>query len=222
MNCDPIAPLYRWLEYAVFGRALERCRVSHLEGLESPRRALVAGDGDGRFLKALALRFPKTSIDYVDVSSGMLALARKRAGLRSGPDVPPINFYQCDVRSIDWGDHYYDLIACHFLFDVFEPAELSKVVDRLSQAAAPQAHWIVSEFDLPASGLQRVRAKLLVQIMYRFFRIATGLVNQELPHWRPLLRSKGFSCEISSKQRGGFIVSERWIGPQLADELSAD
>jgi ubiquinone/menaquinone biosynthesis C-methylase UbiE len=222
MNCDPIAPLYRWLEYAVFGKALERCRLSHLEGLKSPQRALVAGDGDGRFLKALALRFPKTSIDYVDVSSGMLALARKRAGLRSPPDAPPINFYQCDVRSIDWGDRYYDLIACHFLFDVFALVELSKVVDQLSQAAAPQAQWIVSEFDLPPGRLQRLGAKLLLRIMYRFFRVATGLVNQELPDWRPLLRSKGFSCEIRSSQRGGFIVSERWTRQRLADGLSDD
>jgi ubiquinone/menaquinone biosynthesis C-methylase UbiE len=222
MNCDPIAPLYRWLEYAVFGQALERCRLSHLEGLKSPRRALVAGDGDGRFLKALALRFPKTSIDYVDVSSGMLALARRRAGLRSTPAAPPINFYQSDVRLIDWSDRYYDVIACHFLFDVFEPAELSKVVDRLSQAAAPQAHWIISEFDLPPGRLQRLGAKLLLGIMYRFFRIATGLVNQELPDWRPLLRSKGFSCEMSLKQRGGFIVSELWARAQLAGSLSDD
>ena len=207
MNCDAIAPLYQWMEYAVFGKALERCRLSHLERLKAPRQALVVGDGDGRFLKALALRFPKTSIDYVDASGAMLALARRRLGFRQGA---PINFFQRDVRAIDLPDRRYDFIACHFFFDVFAQAELAEVVHHIAAAAAPEAQWLVSEFDVPSGEIQRLGAKLLLRVMYRFFHISTGLVNQKLPDWRPSLESEGFSRESASKQRGGFIVSELW------------
>jgi ubiquinone/menaquinone biosynthesis C-methylase UbiE len=210
MNCDAIAGAYRWMEYAAFGKALERCRCSLLDHLGASRRALVLGDGDGRFLAAFASRHPAVTIDYVDVSGAMLKLAQRR--LHSKPDVnrSRIQFHRTDVRILDWQAPHYDLIACHFFFDVFAQAELADVLRRISQAAIPRAKWLVSEFDLPPARLRRAGALILLRIMYGFFRLATGLANQELPEWRPLLESHGFSREASSSERGGFIVSELW------------
>ena len=45
LNFDRLARPYRWLEYATFGRTLERCRFHFLPALTSARRALVLGDG---------------------------------------------------------------------------------------------------------------------------------------------------------------------------------
>jgi Trans-aconitate methyltransferase len=78
MNCDRLARWYRWAEYGAFGRALEKRRFYFLDTLSAPRRVLMLGEGDGRFLQALARRHPGAVIDYVDSSARMLALAQGR------------------------------------------------------------------------------------------------------------------------------------------------
>ena len=72
VNFDPIARPYRWLEYLSFGRELERRRFRYLPEVKSARRALVLGDGDGRFLAALVRQGGEVSVDYVDLSARML------------------------------------------------------------------------------------------------------------------------------------------------------
>ncbi len=52
VNCDRIARWYRWIEYAGFGRALERRREAFLDDVSDARRVLALGDGDGRALAA--------------------------------------------------------------------------------------------------------------------------------------------------------------------------
>jgi hypothetical protein len=50
---DRLAKPYRWLEYLSFGRNLERCRFHFLPQLAGTQRALLLGDGDGRFAERL-------------------------------------------------------------------------------------------------------------------------------------------------------------------------
>ena len=53
VNFDRVARVYRLLEYVIFGGALQRARVRWFNALEQPQRALVIGEGDGRFLSEL-------------------------------------------------------------------------------------------------------------------------------------------------------------------------
>lgn len=78
MNADPLAASYRWLEYAAFGRALERCRFEFLQRAVAARRILILGEGDGRFLARLVECHPHAEIVIVDSSARMLDLARRR------------------------------------------------------------------------------------------------------------------------------------------------
>ena len=84
MNCDLIAPHYWWIERLGMGRTLERRRRWFLPEIGNARRALVLGDGDGRFLKELLRRNSVLSADYVDLSGRMLELARQKAGVGAG------------------------------------------------------------------------------------------------------------------------------------------
>ena len=77
MNCDWIAPHYCWIERLGMGRTLERRRRWFLPQCKNARRALVLGDGDGRFLRELLRQNPVVQADYVDLSSRMLQLARQ-------------------------------------------------------------------------------------------------------------------------------------------------
>ena len=82
-NFDPIARPYRWLEYLTFGPYLERCRFYFLDQLATHRRALVLGDGDGRFTANLLRTNPDVTIDAVDSSAAMLKLLANRVTLLS-------------------------------------------------------------------------------------------------------------------------------------------
>jgi ubiquinone/menaquinone biosynthesis C-methylase UbiE len=210
MNCDRVARLYRWLEYLRFGRALERCRLAMLPRLGSSRKALLLGDGDGRFLTALAQHNSSIRIDAIDASREMIAVSRRRLARARIQECNRIHLQHGDVRAISPLNGKYDLIASHFFFDVFDTTELQIIIDRVAEHAADNALWVVSEFDLPARGWERLASRAWLKIMYLLFRLTTGLENQQLPEWRTVLQNAGFVRNEQQIISNGFIVSELW------------
>ena len=200
MNCDRIAGLYRWMEYAVFGHALERRRVAFLNEASEARRVLALGDGDGRALTALLAAAPHACVDYVDVSAKMLELARARAG------TDRVNYSRADARLLKVRECEYDVIVTHFFFDCFNDAELSTLVEKMARTVAPPARWIVSEFR-PSNA----PAKLLIAIMYAFFRGAAGLATRRLSDHHPHLLRNGFRLQRVEKAWVGMLASELWV-----------
>lgn len=195
MNCDRIARWYRWLEYAGFGRALQRRREAFLSDVADARRVLALGDGDGRALAALLASAPNTCVDYIDVSTRMLELARARAGAEH------VNYRNADARTARFPAAEYDLIVTHFFLDCFDETELEPLIARLTDAAAPQARWLISEFR--GNGW-------LVRTLYLFFRIATGLRTRRLVDHHPLLKRHGFRLIRNEDAWNGLLASELW------------
>ena len=199
MNCDLIAPHYWWIEKLGMGRTLERRRRWFLPQLGNARRALVLGDGDGRFLRELLLRNPVVRADYVDLSERMMELARDRANSER------VDYKHADALTLAFPKDEYDLIATHFFFDCFGPSDLEALIGRVANAAKPGARWIVSEFSVAT-----IPARLLVSALYIFFRITTGLKTRKLADHRPILQSHGFELISGSQSAGGLVVSELW------------
>src|SRR5664279_1060989 len=116
-NFDAIARPYRWLEYLTFGRLLERVRFAHISCLADRTRALLLGDGDGRFLARLVFHNRALRAEAVDSSARMLALLQSRicevgAGDRvtvTQVDVIGESFYPCERK--------VDLVVTHFFYD---------------------------------------------------------------------------------------------------------
>jgi SAM-dependent methyltransferase len=199
MNCDLMAPHYWWIERLGMGRTLERRRLWFLPELTHARRALVLGDGDGRFLGELLRRNPVVHADYVDLSRRMLELARNKSGGER------VNYYRADARTLEFPRDEYDLIATHFFFDCFDASELDALIGRIADTAKPGARWVVSEFC--ASSFP---ARLVVSALYLFFRITTGLKTSRLTDHRPILETHGFRLKSARPSRGGLVVSELW------------
>ena len=195
MNCDAIAPWYRWLEYAGFGRALERRREAFLGEVANARRVLVLGDGDGRALAALLRANDQATIDYVDVSAGMLELARARAGESR------VAYHHADALTMPLEGGAYDLVVTHFFLDCFDDLGQERLVERVGEALTPEARWLVSEFRKPG---------LFVAMLYWFFRITTGLQTRALVDHHALFECEGFRLERAESVRGGRLVSELW------------
>ncbi len=208
MNCDRLARWYRWLEYAVFGRELERRREYFLPTLGETRRALLLGDGDGRFSAALLRRHPLIRLESVDNSAEMLRLARQRV-LADG-NSGRMTYQLLDAREWQPGGSRYDLIATHFFLDCFTTDDLAPLIARVASAATPDARWIVSEFRQPDAGLAAWRAKIWIRGLYWLFGITTSLTVRRLPDYAALLEKHGFRREERNTSQWGLLVSEHW------------
>jgi ubiquinone/menaquinone biosynthesis C-methylase UbiE len=200
VNCDSIARWYRWLEYAGFGRALERRREAFLRGavpndVADAGRVLALGDGDGRALAKLLAAAPKARIDYVDASARMLELARTRAG------VERVTYVQADALTTPLCEAEYDLIVTHFFLDCFEESDQDLLAQRIARTASPQARWLISEFRQPG---------WLVWWLYLFFRVTTGLRTRRLVDHHRVLNRHGFRLERSEAAWRGRLASELW------------
>jgi ubiquinone/menaquinone biosynthesis C-methylase UbiE len=203
VNCDRIAPWFRWLEYCGFGRELERRRFQFLPQVGDARRVLALGEGDGRFIARLAAQNPDAVIDCVDASARMLELAQGRAGSR-------LNYRHADVRDAPLPPAQYDLIVTHFLLDCFEEADLRELAARVAATAQPGARWVVSEFRQPSSGWRAAWAWLWLGLLYWFFRVTTGLETRRLVDYHPILAGQGFRLERQQTSRFGLLTSELW------------
>ena len=215
MNCDPLARWYRWLEYAGFGRALERRRLEFLPRLVHARKILVLGEGDGRFLAAL-LRINRTAeVDYVDDSGEMLALARRRAQIAEGTatgEISRVRFHRGDAAAWlgAWTPGGYDAICTHFFLDCFAQDQLESLVRGIARHAAVPACWIVSEFRYPDTGPARFWGRVFIRMLYEFFQVSTGLRVRRLPEHGRAIEAAGFHRVRRVIAGLGILESELW------------
>ena len=209
MSFDAVAAGYRTLETIAFGNTLQQARVACLDEIGSPRRALIMGEGDGRFLAALLQRHPLITIDCVDSSERMLDLARRHVLETNPNEIRRVAFLQHDVRSWAPNDRY-DLIVTHFFLDCFSTQQVGHIVAKLAQAAAPNAIWLLADFRIPPAGFARLHARAWLAVMYCFFRAVAGIEAQELVDPSPFLRVEGFALARQDLFRLGMVKSELW------------
>jgi SAM-dependent methyltransferase len=214
MRIGRLAPWYRWIEYAAFGRALERCRCEFLSRLSSSKRILVLGEGDGRTLARMLQTAPLARFDVVELSPAMIWLARRRTR-----DSPRVAFHCQDAQKVSLPDAGYDAIVTHFFLDCFSEEQARELIHRLSQALAPGGVWLLGDFALPDSGWRRLHAQLWLPTMYLFFRVTTGLSANALPPLESLMLEAGMLRTERQTTRAGLITSELWM-PSRAPRTS--
>ena len=202
-----LAGIYRWLEYLSFGPFLWRSRVAFLPRLAQCRRALILGDGDGRFTARLMRENPGIEVTAVDASERMMDALRGR----SVPYAERVATQVADIRC--WRpaeSQCFDLVVTHFFLDCLSTEEVRGLAQRLGPAMAPDALWVVSEFAVPEGFFGRAVAAPLVAVLYGTFRVLTGLRVQSLPGYEQALMSAGWSLEGECKLLHGLLVSELW------------
>ncbi|HUZ95160.1 MAG TPA: class I SAM-dependent methyltransferase [Edaphobacter sp.] len=203
-NFNPIARPYRWLEYLTLGRALERCRLHFLPKLLNQKKALVIGDGDGRFLAALMAANLRIHVDAVDSSATMLQLLRQR----------------CEASATRLETHHtsalsfapteaYDLVVTHFFLDCLTQSDVEALIDRIAPTLTPDALWLISDFRIP-EGHMRLPARILVRSLYLAFRIITGLRTTHLPDYASPLAKAGLTRLAHHHSLAGLLTTELW------------
>jgi SAM-dependent methyltransferase len=208
MKSDPdfnlIARPYRWLEYLTLGRALERCRLYFLPLLLDQKRALVLGDGDGRFLSALLSANPHIHASAVDTSATMLQLLSKRCK----DDATRLETHHTSALTFA-PTGPYDLVVTHFFLDCLTQSELETLINRIAPTLTPSALWLVSDFRIPP-GPMRLPARMVVRSLYLAFRIITGLRTVRLPDYATPLAKMGLTRVAHHYSLGGLLTTELW------------
>ncbi len=209
MSFDRLAPAYRALERVLAGDKLQRCRLAHLSQAEHARKALLLGEGHGRFIIPLLQANPAVHVTCVDASAAMLAQT-KRAMTRAGLNPARVEFVCTDI--FDWhpGTQGFDLISSNFFLDCFRADQLDVLIPQLSSLAATDARWLITDFSSPAHGLARLRAQVILWSMYRFFRIMTRLPATRLADYTGPLQQQGFKLKARETFDWGLLRADCW------------
>ena len=203
-NFNLIARPYRWLEYLTLGHALERCRLHFLPNLLDQKRALVIGDGDGRFLAALMAANHHLRADAVDTSATMLKLLTKRCEASADR----LKTHQTNALAfVPVGN--YDLVVTHFFLDCLTQPQLEALIACISPVLAPGAIWLISDFSIP-SGPMHLPARFVVRSLYFGFRILTGLRTTCLPNYATPLTKTGLTRKAHHRSLVGLLTTELW------------
>ncbi len=200
------------MEALTFGHALARCRNHFLPQLAGRHRALLLGDGDGRFTARLLTANPQLYADAVDLSAAMLSLLTRRARavhpttntrLRTH-HTGALAFAQNRTSAPD-----YDLVVSHFFLDCLTQSEVETLCARVRPHLQPQALWLISDFRIP-SGPLRWPARVLVRLLYLAFRLLTGLHTTCLPDHATALTAAGFARVAQRTSLAGLLTTELW------------
>jgi SAM-dependent methyltransferase len=204
-NFDRVARIYRWAEYISLGPLLERTREHHLPQLTTCNRALVLGDGDGRFLARLLRQNLALHALTVDTSATMLQLLTKRCAF-AAPRLETAQISALDANAPPGTD----LVVTHFFLDCLAQQDVDALTQRISAQLQPDALWLLSDFAVPSSPLLRPLARLYIGALYLAFRLLTGLRQTHLPDPQSSLTQAGFVRIACHQKVHGLLYTELW------------
>ena len=205
---DRLARLYRWMEYFSFGLYLHECRKLRLGEMAHRKRALVYGDGDGRFLAELVRRAPEIQATAVDASSKMLRQVARR--LPQQAQVRLVHADALEYAPARSPGTPFDLVVSHFFLDCFNEAEIASLLARVNAAVEKNALWVISDFAIPQRMPGRLMGWWIVGGLYIAFGLLTGLKTRRLPDYAGMLRESGWMLEDRRELLWGVLASERW------------
>jgi ubiquinone/menaquinone biosynthesis C-methylase UbiE len=149
-------------------------------------------------------------IHCIDTSERML---RAAAGRVPSSARARVSFQPADVRTFDAGDAAWDAVLTLFVLDCLTTDEARQVTRRLSRALEPAGQWLFADFAVPARGWRRLRARLWVGFLYRFFRWRTGLPVSQLPPSEELIEQAGLRAIDVDERQAGLVRSVRYRKP---------
>lgn len=207
MSFDTLAPWYRMMEWVTAGGVLQRCRTAFRAEAAHSRRALLLGEGPGRFLVELLRTNPRVEVTCVERSPRMIHEARKRL---NQAELVRVQFVPADALTWPPPQGTFDLVVTNFFLDCFRREELAGLLAKVAGSATPDARWLLADFREPESGWRRWRARAALAFMYGFFRIATGLSASRLTPPDEFLSRSQFRLVARRFANFGLVHSDLW------------
>ena len=197
---DYVASFYPLLEQTVFGSTLNRARSFFISRVTEGNNILLIGEGNRRFLFEVVKQTSSGSVTVVDSSARMLASAARR--LATVDHYSRIEFIHADI--LEWRSPvpHYDRVVTHFFLDLFTPACLRWVVEKISRLATEDTLWINVDF---TSENLCLRQKLLMRAQYRFFQVSARIQACRLFDPDPYIRQAGWEIVERKSLDSGWI-----------------
>jgi ubiquinone/menaquinone biosynthesis C-methylase UbiE len=209
MSFDVLAPHYRWMEFFLAGEKLQRCRTAFLGKIPTPRNILLLGEGHGRCLLECCRRFGDARITCIDSSAGMLVEAR-RLLTSHNLSSSRVQLIQTDILNWTPLGNAYDLVVTNFFLDCFTAAQLEEIIRKVAGVTAAEANWLLADFQVAPGRMRRIRSRIILWLMYSFFRLSTQLGAQKLTSPNSFLHCAGFTLRCSTQSEWGLLHSDWW------------
>lgn len=195
MSFDVIAPVYDQLSRIVYGRSIVSAQQYLLKYVPEGSNVLIVGGGTGWIIEELFAVNKTCSVVYMEASQKMLEKAQKRI---HSSDQSRIQFLlQADIPL----EGSYDVVITNFFLDLFPTGKLVRVIQQLKNVIKDNGSWIVTDFVDDGKPWQR----LLLKLMYFFFRNVSKIEATVLPPWQALLTETGMRKAEAKRFYAGFI-----------------
>lgn len=197
MSFDSIAPVYDSLSRMVYGKSIVAAQKHFLKYIPDDSSVLIVGGGTGWIIDAIFAVNKTCSIVYLEASQKMLQKAQSRLDIK---DQLRVKFLlQSEMPS----EGSYDVIITNFFLDLFPPHILVSTLHQLKDRMKHDGCWIVTDFVDEGKFWQR----LLLQLMYWFFRRVSKIEATTLPPWSLLLAEGGMQKVEEKHFYAGFIAT---------------
>lgn len=197
-NFDFVAAFYDGLSGLVFQNSIEKAGKRLVDWVAPGSKVLLLGGGTGQLLKHF--KSAKTEIEYVELSSKMMNLAKKQSCISK------INFHTKDYLLFE-AEQRYDFVICPFFLDLFPPKELEQIITKVKKDLKSEGKLLIVDFSPKGTGLFNL---LLLKIMILFFRLFSGIRIKKYNQLFDKVSSSGFVLEESFAKRNNFILINKY------------
>lgn len=195
-----IAPVYDTIKGLVFGKALRQACFRHEEAYKSARNVLVVGGGSGQ---ELPLFSPRANVTFVETSSTMISLAKKRTFACS------VDFVHANIFEYQFTEQY-DLILFNFILDLFPQDQVVDLLNHIKPHLDDNGKIVACDF-YPIQEQAHVWKKLLLKTTIVFFSITTSLRIKEITNIQKCLELSGYQLVKLSHYFSGMVFATLWV-----------
>jgi ubiquinone/menaquinone biosynthesis C-methylase UbiE len=196
-NFDFVAPFYDTLSGVVFGNAMHAAQTMYLRDIAFGANVLILGGGTGWLLSELTAINPTCKVWYIEASQEMINLSKaKLKGARN--EIFFIHGTETNLPT----EITFDAVITNFFFDLFSTEECGRVIASVRPVLHAKAIWLISDF-VNATWWHSA----LLAVMYRFFRMTSGVTTSKLSNWGAAMERGGFKEKKSGIFYGSFIKS---------------
>jgi ubiquinone/menaquinone biosynthesis C-methylase UbiE len=211
-NYDRIATFYDILSRIIFFKSQTSAQRDQLKHILPKSKILIVGGGTGWILEELSkVHDSELDITYVEISTEMIQLARKRDVKKN-----KVIFIPVAIEGFESLDQY-DAIQSAFLFDNFSCKKARQVFDQLEKYLKPGGLWLFCDFQY-----EKKQGKtwkwLMLETMYLFFRLVSNVEAKELVNMDPCFERNHFIKIFFKSYYSNFIKSVVYKKPMPGDK----